>query len=491
MSSTTAITRQEQKPPTLKPGEAVLAVFPGETKDGPPLTAIVKSTANGLVKSTLVHVPLSEARGEIWHMGAFVGEQWNPKARCAITAAGYNKLNQFGGMSFATPETLVAEDGKPTSNPYFHREKGEIMYVKCRRIGIGRNAVGNLIAIDLTVTYNIRDYFAQDVFAKWTGKKKDATFANWGEIYDADAVPEEVKKNGKRKLVACPGGVVLAIDLTKKEAIVLISEHIGRQKFGERNAWTICERNILKKFYAAAQLNPNNLTVPVVSWQTVDRDIVQLAKVAADAAAGKVEVGGEELELQRDAEVVGGEDIDAALAGDADEDMQHPEPDGEPEPSGIGVPVGAPPVKDNGQAKRVDELRAKVRDLYGKLDHAVADDILITAQLPAGLAWIGECGEIEQLEAAVNALSIDVAGMVSDTRRLIVKIVGDITTRDALTKALIGDDAASISPGRALAAIKTARALETQIASKKKDRPKTTEEWLAAAKDVAEGWVLA
>lgn len=504
MSSALATVKREPSQ-TVEPHVlATVAVFPPDKPGGQPLTALVKMSGNGAARSALVRVPLSEEKGEVWYLGGYVStgdgqkDRWDRRAKAAITAAGYNKLNQFGGVSFATPETIVGENGKASSNPYFHRENGEIVYVKVRRIGIGRNALGNLVAIDLTVTYNIRDYFAQDVFAKWSGKKSDTAVAGWGEIFDAQNVPDEVRRNGRRKLIHCPGGVVLAIDLSSKDAIALISEHIGRQKFAERNAWTICERNILKKFYAASQLRPNDLTVPVVAWQSVDRDIGQLAEIAARSRDGKItledrdEITGKPttVAVERESAVAQSDDIEAALVGDADEEMQHPEPDGDPEPSSIGQTVQPPPAKDGGAAKHLEELRAKVRDLYAKLGQDVADELLTAANLNAGIGWIAEVNAAGPLDAAVRVLTIDVAALVADTKRIVAKVADSIANRDFIFCHLLGTkdtkSTAEVAPQRAILALKTARAIE---ALRDNVKATTHEEWAAAIQDIQEGWL--
>lgn len=286
----------------LPPGQAIVAVFPGDDPEKP-ITALVKSTPKGVVKSTLVRVPLSKEKGEVYHLPT-----WDPVKRETvkhpiITAAGYHKCNQFGGVSFATPESIIGEDGNPKGNPYFHRENGEVIYVKVRRIGIGRNAVGNLVAMDLTVTYDLSMYFAQDVYSKWKGKYDDASPKSWGELYAAGSVPQADEQDSRKKLVFCSGGVVLSLDLKHKEVINLISEHINRQKFSERNAITICERNILKKFFAAAILD-NTLRVPVVSWQQTDHTMAEISRVAEASHEGRIDLGDEEVKIIQDAETV-------------------------------------------------------------------------------------------------------------------------------------------------------------------------------------------
>jgi len=330
-------------PPTAaKSGETRIAVFPGRTRNDKPVTVLVKRTETGLVRQTLTHVQLSEERGEIWTM-----DRWDPTTRekkpvRSITAAGFDRINAFLGVTFIHPDSQTIEDGRVVPNPYSHAPDGDLVYVRVRCIGIGRNAVGNLVCQDLTVIYNLALYFAQDLYVKWWGRKsgRGGTAVppkEWGTLYDADAVPQESHSDPFKKTVRCPGGIALVVDLKHPEVVSLYQEHVNRIKFADRNALTIARRNILKKFAAAQQVD-ESLTVPVVSWQQMDRDFQDLATMAAQANEGRLSHEGEDVEIQRaTVDASDKDDVDAALAGEVDPDQMTAADDDEPA-AGVDVP---------------------------------------------------------------------------------------------------------------------------------------------------------
>lgn len=370
--------------------KTTVAVFPGDDPEHP-VTALVKMTSRGAVKSTMTRVPLRLDKEEVYTMSRYDRDSQEWVKKPIITAAGYNRLNQFGGVSFATPESIIGEDGQKKGNPYFHRESGEVIYVKVRRVGIGRNAVGNLVAIDLTVTYDLSMYFAQDVWAKWTGKKSNASTQNWAELYAGGNIPEEVAGNPKQKLILCPGGVTLALNLQHKEVINLIGEHINRQKFAERNAITICERNILKKFFAAAMLD-SSLKVPVVSWQQTDLSMAEIVQVAESASEGQIDLQGESVEVVQEAETVSDpEEVSAALHGDADEEQAR-ELDGE-----IDELMEREPADD------LSGIRSEIRACYNHLPKETAEEALQRHGFGA-LAELVASDDREKLQGAANML---------------------------------------------------------------------------------------
>lgn len=297
----------------------MVAVLPDE--GGGETVAIIKSTSDGLIRNHKVLVRMRPEKGEVYPHDFFDPQVGEYTRKWVITAAGYAKMNQFAGVSFISPDTIIGDEGKETGNPYFCREGSEIRYVKVRRIGIGRNPIGNLVAIDLTVTYNLELYLAQDVFDRWQGKTSDAATASWGQLFAAGNVPKEIQEAPTKKLIECPGGVVLAVDLANREVVGMIQEHITRQKFAERHAVTIVERNILKKFFASSLVGAD-LSVPVVSWQQVDRNLISTAKAIQGSKDGRVVVDAEPIDVSREEVDLDKVDIDQALAGDADEETR-------------------------------------------------------------------------------------------------------------------------------------------------------------------------
>ena len=380
-------TTRDQAPAPLRKNETSIAIFPGDRPGDPPLTAMVKTGPRGLIRQTMTRVQLREERGEVYRMG-----MWNPKSRQyekvpILTAAGYDKLNMFGGVSFVCPETVMGDDGTPRPNPYLHRIGDDIKYVRVRMIAMGRNPQGNLVALDTTLNYDLSTYFAQDLMSKWTSKKSDTTKA-WGKLVatGSDAI------NGvfdNQQAYAMPGGLTLIVDISSKDVLSLIQEHINRQKFAERNAQTIVRRNLLKRFYAAAKLG-ERLTVAVVGWPQIDRELRELRDVAMSANSGKISLDGEVIDVDRTTADVSSEEADAALAGQVDEDMSQLDDD----------EVGAPGV-DVPQARKPFEppLSTEVEVLREKFTKAIESGIDVD-KLWAALGSIGIDGDDKRWSVA-------------------------------------------------------------------------------------------
>lgn len=289
--------------------------------------SFIRRTPSGIIRSIRANVRLEKSQGHLYAMKKYDPETRESTPVLAITAQGYYHLNRYIGVSFATPETLYGPAGSPVGNPYLHRtETGEIQFAKARRIGIGRNAIGNLMAIDLTATFDLATYFAQDLWKKWQPWKQGDKPAAWGVLRDSDqaAKPgseaERLNKIGW-KTVRMPGGVSLQVDLSHTDVIKALGEHISRQKFAERLCITVCERNILKRFAVATTLDPNQPTiVPVISWINTDRTWSEYAEMARDVADGKIP--NEIKEVVSETADASPDEVTAANAGDVDPENQ-------------------------------------------------------------------------------------------------------------------------------------------------------------------------
>lgn len=279
---------------------------------------LIKNSPNGEVRNLTTTVVL-DPDTDVYQMSVKRGDRWQKVN--VLTAMGYANLNKYLGISFVSATSLLNDEGNAVCNPYFKYDSdGDIEYVKVRLIGIGRNHIGNLVAIDYTLRYDLKMYLAQDVMARWSGRAGDAT-KSWGELFSTPNVPDDIKKDPKKKLVHVPGGLTLALDITSKDVIGLIQEHSSRQKFAERNASTICRRNILKSLTGKSVV-PDNLEVKVSCWPTRDRKLTELAKVVEDAKDGRCESDGEVVEVSAVSEVISDPDeVNAAVSGDFDEEM--------------------------------------------------------------------------------------------------------------------------------------------------------------------------
>lgn len=366
------------------PATTVVAVM--RNADGKDTAALVRKTPNGIVRNMLTNVQLRQSQGHVYQANIWNQEKKVAEKRWALTASGYFHLNQFAGVSFATPETLLAPDGRTTGNPHITRnEHGEITMVKVRRIGVGRNAVGNMIAVDLTVTLDLATYFAQDVWSQWA--RGDST-KPWGVLCDADTnhAVDGAPATGRYRKLRCPGGVVLALDLSHMAVIKLFGEHINRQKFAERYAITVCERNILKKFLAVTYA-PESLIVPVVSWQTQDRSWREVLDVAEQVA--KTGNATELDAVERETVDATKDDLEQATVGDADEENRGADPS----------PFEAP-THDGGEDHELATLRKQTQDALNKVPVGVCKALLRAS----GIATINDVGELDR-DTCLNIIS--------------------------------------------------------------------------------------
>ena len=371
----------------LREGEIVFLSSPAVKRGALPIETLVKVTPEGIVKRFTTRLPLRYDRKEIWTL----------QGEAQITALGYNRCNQFAGVSFVTPENLAGPDGKPVNNPFFHYddEDGSLIYIRVRRIGVGRNMVGNRIAIDLTLTYDVDHYFQQEIFAKI---EKAKSGAEWFEIVSSEAIPDELRRDRHKRIVLCEGGISIILDLKSPIVVDLFQGHIKRVKFAERNANTICERNILKRFIAVAGLGQTGY-VDIVSWPQTDLDFNKIAEAMKRSREGAINIEGKPVEIVREEETIRDkEEIDGILAGDNED-----ETGGSSEP-----PVDAPPLEEATE-EMLSKARAEIRDHVRKLAEEVWS-IAFEARGFNSLADVAECKAIWSLE-----------DLLSDLRKLAAK----------------------------------------------------------------------
>jgi len=167
------------------------------------------------------------------------------KFKYAITSAGYVHLNKVAGISILTPQYVIV-DGIQQQNPYIERDRRTkaITSVSIRKIGIGYAPSGSVVVVDKTLFYNTYTYFIQSIQAKM--KKK-----NWKTKLpahpDAAKIGTETESPGDRWAffpLESPLGIWINYD--DPAIIDCLDEHTQRQRFGDRIAQKIVERNILK-----------------------------------------------------------------------------------------------------------------------------------------------------------------------------------------------------------------------------------------------------
>lgn len=198
--------------------------------------------------NVMAKVPLTKAENDLYEI----------RGKWALTAAAYHKLNRVAGINIVTPPTLFY-NGQEQSNPYVieAKEPGVIKALIMRRMGIGFSPTGNLVIIDRTLYFNIATYFQQSLM-KIANQKPGV--AKMGVRYFCPFAPDIEPKKGDddewyvvdknagkvwlfRQVEAGSG---LWLEISHPEMNDAFSEHTQRQKFAERIAQTILDRNILK-----------------------------------------------------------------------------------------------------------------------------------------------------------------------------------------------------------------------------------------------------
>jgi len=211
----------------------------------------IKRTSGGeILRPIKAHMTLTDKDG---HLYTFKGGRVSP------TATGYTQLNKIASVSILTPATIVM-DGIEKPNPYVERnpKTRAIETVNIRKIGVGYSPAGNIVVIDKSLYYNIYTYLIQSIQAKmkrtvweWdkkanrrvdTGKLENEGMAEIGTIEDRPETTDKAK--WVFLLTADPLGIW--INYKHQEIQSIMEEHTQRQRFGDRIAQTIVERNILK-----------------------------------------------------------------------------------------------------------------------------------------------------------------------------------------------------------------------------------------------------
>lgn len=321
--------------------------------------AICKMTDDGRqLLATRTVVRLDPAKKHVWELAQWTNEdgQLTKTVTRMITAAGYNYLNRYAGIVEVRPRTIPGPANTCVNNPYIERDAtGMIEFILITLIGIGRSATGNLQAVEYSLQYDLRTYFTQDVMSKWLGKKRDPVSKTWGKLWAAATIPDDVRLDPRKKLIRM-GDDILAIDLDDREVQGLLAEHRNRQRFAERNAQTICWRNILKKMLGEAVLT-DDLSVEITCWVTPDGQIQDATNNVHEALRGVSVSRVREVADRPDAPALEGHIVD----DDADETT--PQLPADDEPGSISPPA----LPAQSDADRNDEIIALRDEIKGAL----------------------------------------------------------------------------------------------------------------------------
>jgi hypothetical protein len=185
--------------------------------------------------------------------------KWINKTNSAITAAGYTHLNKVAGISLLTPAWVIV-DGIRQHNPYVERDKQTraIQSVTIHKMGIGFSPIGSIVVVDKTLFYNTYTYFIQSVQAKMKRTKwapnqeedapKEKASPNCAVYGQADENPKTMNppRDGRWAFFPTEPPLGLWVNYDDPAILECLDEHTQRQRFGDRIAQRIVERNIMK-----------------------------------------------------------------------------------------------------------------------------------------------------------------------------------------------------------------------------------------------------
>ncbi|MBU2249703.1 MAG: hypothetical protein KKD77_23350 [Gammaproteobacteria bacterium] len=167
-----------------------------------------------------------------------------------IAIEGYRHMNKVASISILAPQKVVV-DGIDQPNPYIERDRNRmVLSAIVRKIGIGFSPVGNVTVVDNTLFYNIYSYFIESIQAKMKKTRWDkgqetgeTLYPDCAAIGTKDDMPD---KKGKWVFFKTIPPLGIWANYEDKAILDCLNEHTQRQRFGERIAQTIVERNIYK-----------------------------------------------------------------------------------------------------------------------------------------------------------------------------------------------------------------------------------------------------
>lgn len=281
---------------------------------------LIRHTQDGAIHSMQKRVKLTAEAGQWYTMGVKNAETGQYEDKKVITAKGYKTLSSVIGITFVTPDTIVDETGKVVGNPYTSKSKGIVDWVKVRMIGVCRGQSGNMQARDLTFVYNFQAYLTASIVGKWHNKKTNQT-QSWGRLVNVESAPP------------CPSdkmrfpvwvGVELEVDLMNPQVVAIMREHQEQQKFVERNAIAMTERNIVQKMTGVHYVGQDD-TVLVTIWPQGDTNLPRLTSMIEKAKTGVVRVDDIEVEVVKEKHDAQEEDIATTNENDESSDTEDAE----------------------------------------------------------------------------------------------------------------------------------------------------------------------
>lgn len=249
-----------------------------------------------------------------------MGQIYKVKKDYAISHPGYLLLNKVASINLVTPQKVMVDE-RERPNPFIERNPKTklIETVNIRKIGVGFSTVGNVVVVDKTLLYNIYAYFIESVQAKMKKRKWDTNKNCYSDeplnpdcaiIGTADERP---KKDGRWAFFETVSPLGMWMNYENPAIIDCLNEHTQKQRFGDRIAATIVERNILKTHPAIgiSKVQPQSGGVEgkKIAYVTVygyrhEFGPLQIDEILAQAEAGSktLDIKAEVIEVEKDEE---------------------------------------------------------------------------------------------------------------------------------------------------------------------------------------------
>jgi len=297
------------------------------------------------------------------------GHFYKVKNEYGISYPGYLYLNKVASINIVTPQKVMVDE-KEQPNPYIERDPKTklIETVNIRKIGIGYSPIGNITVVDKTLLYNIYSYFIESIQAKmkkvvWEhGKPTDKKMhPDCAVIGTEDEKPD---KEGSWAFFETVSPLGLWINYEDPAIIDCLNEHTQRQRFGDRIAQTIVERNILKSHPAigiskvqpqeGGQENNHKAFVTVYGYRH-EFGPAQIGEILAQA-----ERGSETIEVE--AEVIS--EVEPEVEAEAIEEVEKEEKEtpGKKEKKKTPAEMEEPPDEFYLEQQEAEKVRRRVKN---------------------------------------------------------------------------------------------------------------------------------
>jgi len=269
-------------------------------------TVYAKIYEGQFMRPVKASITLSERKGHLYSFGN----------KTYISSTGYTILNKVASISIVTPKTVIV-DGREEPNPFVERSKTTraIESVACRKIGIGFSPLGNITVIDKTLYYNVYTYLIQSIQAKMKKQEKGNECGFIGTQADRP-------KEGKWVFFETAPPLGIWANYGHKQIVECLEEHTRMQRFGERIAQKICERNILRDHPAIGvsrvEAESGLARVTVYGWRH------ELSTHQIESIMDQAEAGAKEIDVKKEVIEPKPEEVKEAIEEEAVEEREAP-----------------------------------------------------------------------------------------------------------------------------------------------------------------------